>query len=594
MTLRKGGCNFVPEFVRYCMLYFTHQKSLETFLFDDPIRPLELGEDSHHRMASPIRSIPRALRIGRILAPRTPIIRQTIVISQCQYVGRRSSSSKPPPKVSEYVASQTPPSNPETPPDRMPHQTEEDIATGKVLGEPQSEDGLPPEGVPVEEVFKENPEAMENAPEPIKEENATTRQSSADENLTTTGNEEMQEHSAMPSISEETQAIEEIIRGPGEEKEHSEAVPIEDVVGDGEKPAVMDKTVTADDPPSKMEGTTREEVQEGSEAKARNSLLDLFGPMKPKKVQKEEKTEEKSKFNPLAREQLDGRDLDLAAWNPPRQLDSRQLSQNTGLKGRDTPKRGASDKEETPNEDDVPFSSDPKIREIQRQFIEMTPKERAPRKGIPLNLNVSRDSTPSEFDYFYPSPPPSTSLDAFVRNASEKAKTARAGVHAYNPFASEVKNLKFPVMYKDDLLVQQCTNHIMRDGKKARAEKVLQQTLLRLIDYFPRRNPVMLLAESIEKIAPLMKNLSMKNPAGNKVVVQPTPLFQKQRTRMGFLTMVKAASKKRSKIPFPDRLAKEIVAVFEGTAPGLQARHSEHVRATQARMNVRVPRGPRA
>ena len=74
--------------------------------------------------------------------------------------------------ISDYIASQPPPSNPETPPDRMPHQTEEDIATEKIFGSSENgnKEGLPDEGVPVEEVFEENPDAMKNAPKVIKEE----------------------------------------------------------------------------------------------------------------------------------------------------------------------------------------------------------------------------------------------------------------------------------------------------------------------------------------------------------------------------------------------------------------------------------------
>jgi len=56
----------------------------------------------------------------------------------------------------------------------MPHQTEEDIATENIFGKSDnpSKDGLPSDGVPVEEVFEDNPDAMRKAPKVIKEQSS--------------------------------------------------------------------------------------------------------------------------------------------------------------------------------------------------------------------------------------------------------------------------------------------------------------------------------------------------------------------------------------------------------------------------------------
>jgi len=58
----------------------------------------------------------------------------------------------------------------------MPHQTEEDIASEKIFGKSDSsncnKDGLPSEGVPVEELFEDNPDAMRKAPKVIKEQSS--------------------------------------------------------------------------------------------------------------------------------------------------------------------------------------------------------------------------------------------------------------------------------------------------------------------------------------------------------------------------------------------------------------------------------------
>ena len=100
-------------------------------------------------------------------SPSRQLIRPVLSIRR-HYANKPTSSQQP---ISDYIASQPPPSNPETPPDRMPHQTEEDIATENIFGKSDSsnKDGLPSDGVPVEEVFEDNPDAMRNAPKVIKE-----------------------------------------------------------------------------------------------------------------------------------------------------------------------------------------------------------------------------------------------------------------------------------------------------------------------------------------------------------------------------------------------------------------------------------------
>src|SRR5277367_5563021 len=119
-----------------------------------------------------LRTIPRTIRLRTLLQYAQPIaVRRPVLATRRLYADKKSPpDTDTPPPVSDYIASQPPPSNPETPADRMPHQTEEDIATKKIFNdEPRngSEDGLPAEGVPVEDVFNEDPEAMKKAPKVI-------------------------------------------------------------------------------------------------------------------------------------------------------------------------------------------------------------------------------------------------------------------------------------------------------------------------------------------------------------------------------------------------------------------------------------------
>jgi hypothetical protein len=114
-------------------------------------------------IGKPVRIIPSVAAYRPFLIPHR------------QFASKNSPPTKndhSPPPISDYIASQKPPSKPETPADRMPHQTEEDIATEKIFGDQSSNtnvDGLPDEGVPVQEIFEQDPKAMKKAPEVIKD-----------------------------------------------------------------------------------------------------------------------------------------------------------------------------------------------------------------------------------------------------------------------------------------------------------------------------------------------------------------------------------------------------------------------------------------
>src|SRR5271170_2904284 len=103
-----------------------------------------------------LRQIPRRL-LSRTLtrSPRSLPVHRPLVANCRRYANKKSppDDEKPLP-VSEHIASQKRPTNREIPADRMPSQTEEDIATKKILaGERKvgEEDGLPADDVPLEE-----------------------------------------------------------------------------------------------------------------------------------------------------------------------------------------------------------------------------------------------------------------------------------------------------------------------------------------------------------------------------------------------------------------------------------------------------------
>jgi hypothetical protein len=123
-----------------------------------------------------LRQITLRLPIGKVIRnPRSLAAYRPFFIPHREFASKNSpptDNERTASPISDYIASQKPPTNPDIPADRMPHQTEEDIAMEKIFGDQSSntnEDGLPAEGVPVEDIFEQDPKAMKKAPEVIKD-----------------------------------------------------------------------------------------------------------------------------------------------------------------------------------------------------------------------------------------------------------------------------------------------------------------------------------------------------------------------------------------------------------------------------------------
>ena len=158
----------------------------------------------------------------------------------------------------------------------------------------------------------------------------------------------------------------------------------------------------------------------------------------------------------------------------------------------------------------------------------------------------------------------------------------------YDPFANATKQIKWPFFYNRDELVSLCTNHIMWDGKKARAEKIMQEMFMLILEKYPRTHPVTLFAEALDKNAPLFKHLTATS--GAKTFAVPLPLNERQRIRTGWYSMIRPAAKGSNTIPFSQRLADEVIKAYEGRSGGLQKRLSEHKKAMASKLNLKLPK----
>ncbi|KAL9538044.1 hypothetical protein MBANPS3_011241 [Mucor bainieri] len=134
-----------------------------------------------------------------------------------------------------------------------------------------------------------------------------------------------------------------------------------------------------------------------------------------------------------------------------------------------------------------------------------------------------------------------------------------------------------PIVPNDEV-VSQLVNTLMRDGKKARAQRLISDSMKHLSKKIDNNSdPYTVLLEAIETASPLLKLSSTKK--GSKVVHVPTALRDRQRRRRAIVWMLDA-SKKRGEKSFEERFAAEVSV--------LQKKQQVHKQALANRANAQV------
>ncbi|KAI5837865.1 ribosomal protein S7 domain-containing protein [Morchella snyderi] len=200
---------------------------------------------------------------------------------------------------------------------------------------------------------------------------------------------------------------------------------------------------------------------------------------------------------------------------------------------------------------------------------------------------------------------------------------AGAGLEAVNILSMSLEEplppgAKFPLptlpiparghlQYRYSPLMVQVTNFLMRHGKKATAQSVMDRVLSILrtkpapkspATYTPLipgtpplstlpSDPLLYLQTAVDSVAPLMKILSVKGAGGAKDMI-PSPLNIRQRRRVALEWIVAAADKKKDRNGLAERFADEIIAVVEGRSAAWDKRNQVHRTAIQSRANVVV------
>ncbi|CAG8493722.1 3839_t:CDS:1 [Paraglomus brasilianum] len=141
-----------------------------------------------------------------------------------------------------------------------------------------------------------------------------------------------------------------------------------------------------------------------------------------------------------------------------------------------------------------------------------------------------------------------------------------------------------PRLLREDPYFKHLVNVIMRDGKKARAQRIVSDALV-YIRTETNSDPLLVLREAIIKASPIVKLYNKKK--GSKAVQVPTPLNDRQKAFRAMKWTIEA-SDKRQDHSFSVRLAQEILAIVNGNSSVLTKREQLHRLAVASRANLPI------
>ena len=125
--------------------------------------------------------------------------------------------------------------------------------------------------------------------------------------------------------------------------------------------------------------------------------------------------------------------------------------------------------------------------------------------------------------------------------------------------------------YKD-IIVAKFMNHIMKDGKKSVAEKIVYGAFDR-IDQTVKSDPVELFKKALESIGPMVEVKSRR--VGGATYQVPIEVRPSRRQALAMRWLVEAA-RKRSEKSMDHRLAGELADAAEGTGSAVKKKEDVH------------------
>ncbi|KAF9142898.1 hypothetical protein BGX30_001890 [Mortierella sp. GBA39] len=132
-------------------------------------------------------------------------------------------------------------------------------------------------------------------------------------------------------------------------------------------------------------------------------------------------------------------------------------------------------------------------------------------------------------------------------------------------------------------ILSQLVNTIMKDGKKARAQRFVADALLEIRSR-TQSDPYHVILDALELTSPILKLTAIKK--GSKVLQVPTPMTERQRRRKAIVWILEASDKRKGEKLFKDRLASEFLAVVNGNSGALVKKNQLHKMALANRANA--------
>jgi small subunit ribosomal protein S7 len=155
-----------------------------------------------------------------------------------------------------------------------------------------------------------------------------------------------------------------------------------------------------------------------------------------------------------------------------------------------------------------------------------------------------------------------------------------------NKFEPGTSNLSLPKRVQqpeippaEDPLLRYLASAIVRRGKRAMANRIVARTLSNIYA-LTHRPPLPLLREALFKLAPALRCTTQRH--GTKNIVIPVAIGEKQRMKFAVQWLLKASYDSPGK-KLEQRLAKEMVAVIEGTSKALEKKKEVHTLAVAHR-----------
>ncbi|KAG0373515.1 hypothetical protein BGX24_011607 [Mortierella sp. AD032] len=201
----------------------------------------------------------------------------------------------------------------------------------------------------------------------------------------------------------------------------------------------------------------------------------------------------------------------------------------------------------------------------------------------PMAASIPKPSTST--------PPTSNTADATAQGTNpapvtgdaekqeqEEEVSAASSFAEFTPVSPEVAR-----SLTDNPILSQLVNTIMKDGKKARAQRFVADALLEIRSR-TQSDPYHVILDALELTSPILKLTALKK--GSKVLQVPTPMTERQRRRKAIVWILEASDKRKGEKKFKDRLATEFLAVVNGNSGALVKKNQLHKMALANRANA--------